>query len=132
LTVEHILPQNWVEHWPLGDGSTGLESAALWSADETDAIAIATHARNAACQTLGNLTLITQPLNAAASNSPWQAKKAELLHSLLPINQALASKQVWDEDAIAERGEALLDRALKLWPRPGAHDGPAGASSSSG
>ena len=38
-------------------------------------------------------------------------------HSLLPINQQLHEIEVWDEEAIANRGNALLERALKLWPR---------------
>ena len=25
LTVEHLMPQAWIEHWPLPDGSTGME-----------------------------------------------------------------------------------------------------------
>lgn len=117
LTVEHILPQHWIENWPLPDGSTGLAMEALWAAEEDDAIAVATRVRNDACQLFGNLTIVTQSLNSAASNSAWPEKKSQLLHSLLPINQVVQTKDVWGEEAIAERGESLLNRALKLWPR---------------
>lgn len=118
LTVEHILPQNWIEHWPLPDGSDGMASKDLWSADEKDPRAIATRERNSALQTFGNLTILSQALNSAASNAPWREKKPELLrHSLLPINQQLHETKVWDEAAIQERGAALFERALKLWPR---------------
>jgi uncharacterized protein with ParB-like and HNH nuclease domain len=118
LTVEHILPQGWLNHWPLPDGSTGMNNNELWEATENDPRAEATRKRNAAVQTLGNLTILTQPLNSAASNNSWEVKKPELLlHSLLPINQNLQNVEVWDETAIQKRGEELFQRALQLWPR---------------
>jgi len=118
LTVEHILPQNWIEHWPLQDGSKGLTVAELWTAEPQDAKATATRNRNAILQTFGNLTILTQALNSAASNSGWLEKKTELLrHSLLPINQQLHSIDAWDEETIADRASVLLKRALEVWPR---------------
>lgn len=118
LTVEHILPQEWIEHWPLPDGSIGLSPTELWTAAQDELRAVDTRRRNAALQTLGNLTILTQALNSAASNSAWKDKKPELLrHSLLPINQQLHDVEVWDESAIANRSDALLKRAFKVWPR---------------
>lgn len=118
LSVEHILPQHWIEHWPLADGSDGLSQQELWAADAGDPRAEATHRRNAALQTLGNLTILRSALNSAASNNPWKHKKPELLlHSLLPINQQLQPLSVWDEEAIAKRSDDLFEMALKLWPK---------------
>lgn len=118
LTVEHILPQAWVEHWPLLDGNKGMTEIELSKADPIDPRAIATRKRNEMLQTIGNLTILTQGLNSAASNSAWINKKPDLLrHSLLPINQQLNNKDSWDEATILERGETLLERAVKLWPR---------------
>lgn len=118
LTVEHILPQSWVENWPLADGTQGMTYSELWEAADDDPRAAATKARHAALQTLGNLTILTQPLNSAVSNSGWEKKKPEmLLHSLLPINQNLHNVITWDETAIQKRGEELFQRALEIWPR---------------
>jgi hypothetical protein len=118
LTVEHILPQQWHEHWPLADGSKGMTMTELWNAPKDDARAEATRRRNAALQTFGNLTILTQALNTAASHSAWLVKKPQLLsHSLLPINQQLQAVAVWDEAAIAKRSEVLFARALQIWPR---------------
>lgn len=118
LTVEHILPQQWQAKWLLPDGSPGLSTEALWTADKDDQRAAATRKRNATLQTIGNLTVLTQSLNSAVSNSEWGVKRPALLqHSLLPINQQLHAVAYWDEGAIAQRGEDLLSRALKLWPR---------------
>ena len=103
LTVEHILPQYWLEHWPLSDGIEGMNYYELVDADENDPRATATRRRNALLQTFGNLTILTSALNSSVSNSPWHEKRPELLrHSLLPINQQLHNEDVWDEGAIAK------------------------------
>ena len=118
LTVEHILPQQWIEHWPLADGSKGLSWSELSAAEQGDPCVEATRKRDAAIQTLGNLTILTQGLNSSVSNGAWKDKKPELMrHSLLPINQQFHDVGVWDEGAIARRSDALLKRALKVWPR---------------
>jgi hypothetical protein len=68
LTVEHILPQRWQENW--------LLSSQLSEDQKAEAI----DRRNAALQTLGNLTILTQELNSSLSNSQWSVKKPELLN----------------------------------------------------
>lgn len=120
LTVEHILPQNWYEHWPLEDGSKWLSRDEWYEADLDDPRDDLTRRRNALLQTFGNLTIIMQPLNSSVSNSAWTTKKPELLKaSLLPINQQLHGVDVWDEASIKKRGREIFDRALKIWPAPG-------------
>lgn len=119
LTVEHILPQSWIEHWPLPDGSQGLTGEELEATDAEDPRAKATWQRNSVLQTLGNLTILTGPLNSAVSNSAWKDKKPELLlASLLPINQQLHAAESWDETAIEQRSKELFARAIKIWPAP--------------
>ncbi|SAK65296.1 hypothetical protein AWB79_03209 [Caballeronia hypogeia] len=116
ITVEHIMPQGWVAHWPLQDGSKGIEDA--WLQGDGEPRALASERRDSLVQTFGNLTLITGSLNSSIKHGPWQEKRREILaHSLLPINTQLHQYDVWDEDAIETRGRELLDRALKLWPR---------------
>ncbi len=79
LTVEHIMPQEWMTHWPLQDGSMGYSEAQLQNAKPGDARCEATIARNTLTQTFGNLTIMTQALNSAVSNGPWKA------NGLVPI-----------------------------------------------
>lgn len=74
--------------------------------------------REALLQTLGNLTLITVPGNSAASNKAFPEKKTWLGESLLALNIPLQKRATWDEAAITERGEALADLAVKVWPAP--------------
>jgi len=117
-TIEHVMPQKWVANWPLPDGSKGMEDAELWLAKDTDPCAKATSQRKQAVQTFGNLTILTQALNSTQSNSAWADKQILMLqHSLLPINLDFHDVDVWDESAIALRGEKLFERALKIWPR---------------
>ena len=117
LTVEHLLPQNWVKNWPLSDGRVGLTVEELWRAQEDETLVTASRTRHAVVQTLGNLTILTQSLNSSLSNAAWPDKQKELRHSLLPINRMLHDYAHWDEKAVEQRSEELLSRALKLWPR---------------
>ena len=119
LTVEHLMPQAWVQFWPLPDGTLGMSEVDQFLADRHEPRFIASKQRDAVIQTFGNLTIITQPLNSAVSNNAWLVKKPVLLQSsLLPINSMLSSIDSWDESAIHRRGKDLLAYALKIWPRP--------------
>lgn len=116
LSIEHLLPQAWQAHWPLSA-----------SADR-DA---ATRARDAAIDQLGNLTLVTQRLNATVSNSAWPTKsKALRTHSVLLLttasvlappanaadNDAREWATEWDERRIQLRGLFLAEMARQAWP----------------
>jgi Protein of unknown function (DUF1524) len=56
LSIEHALPQAWEKHW-LPEPGPDLETRK--------------ERRAAHVNRLGNLTLVTQPLNSALSNAPW-------------------------------------------------------------
>lgn len=120
LTVEHIMPQQWVENWPLEDGSKGLTDVEIWSAEDRNEPRVAmSEERNRILHTVGNLTILTQELNASMSNSAWQVKGPALLKSsLLPINLQLQGVEKWNEITIKERADELFSRAIQIWPRP--------------
>lgn len=116
LTVEHVMPQAWRDHWPLAEHS---EPVAL--------------DRDRQVHTLGNLTLVTGKLNPALSNRPWtdtdsatngfggQGKRSYLLqHSQLKLNaQLVAENEVeWSVAAIRDRGRRLAHKVCQIWPRP--------------
>lgn len=104
LTIEHLLPQNWKEHWPL---PSELPS------DQ------ATERRERALHTFGNLTLLNGKLNPAISNGPWEQKITAIWeHSKLNLNRELLKLSTWDERAIRDRGDSLFRVALTTWPRP--------------
>lgn len=119
LTIEHLMPQEWIENWPMADGSLGLNYAQLEDVDPNDPGAIATRKRNALIHSIGNLTIVSQALNSAVSNSDWLTKKPEILKSsLLPINQQLVDKSEWNEASISDRSAELFKLALGIWPSP--------------
>ncbi len=74
--------------------------------------------RNAAVQTLGNLTLLNQYLNPAASNGSFEEKLVEYKHSVLRLNRHFDAAKEWDEHSIAARGKALGEALCRIWPRP--------------
>lgn len=119
-SIEHIMPQHWIEFWPLPDGTSGIPDEALGlPREDNDPRVVATIRRNELLHTLGNLTLVSQPLNASMSNDPWSLKRPNLIGaSLLPINLQLHSLPTWDEEAIEKRAHELFSRAREIWPAP--------------
>jgi hypothetical protein len=100
LTVEHVMPQTWTEHWPL---TAGLE------AEE----------RNLRINRLGNLTLTSGPLNSSLSNAPWATKRESLpKHTLLLLNHRVAAHESWSEAVIDARSIELARTICSLWPGP--------------
>lgn len=115
LTIEHLLPQTWEEHWPLPDvGGHGSVEAH--------------ERRQSLLHTVGNLTLLTRRLNPSVSNRPWEQKRPEILsHSALSLNRSLPAQ--WDEEAILARADHLAEVFSRRWQRP---EGGAPASSVAG
>ena len=113
LSVEHVMPQKWAKHWPLPSSLTTEERVEAQAA------------RNAKLHLLGNLTLVTPAHNSALSNAAWSAKQKELnLHSKLVLNGRLIDSypDTFDEAAIDERGAALADQIVSVWPGPDSWD----------
>lgn len=111
LTVEHVLPQSWEEHWPLPSG-TRVPRDRIGVPEAEQAAVVE---RDKALHTLGNLTLVTQPLNPSLSNREFIAKRGPLGESLLALNLAFQPLATWDETTIRERGERLANIAVGLW-----------------
>ena len=110
LTIEHVIPQSWEEHWPLAD------------AGDEEANAQAHRTRRERIHRLGNLSLVTGSLNPALGKDPWAVKKSQLLRfSTLQLNADLITNPnyatAFDDNSIDERGERLA--ALLVHERPG-------------
>ncbi|MCY4382097.1 MAG: DUF262 domain-containing protein [Nitrospinae bacterium] len=123
LTIEHIMPQSWAENWPLPNGLTA-PCESTWEAaynghaldDETKTLM---DEREQAVATLGNLTLVTGPLNAGIGNSGWMTKRERLGKSLLALNREVAANETWDELAIERRAADLAKLANNIWNAQG-------------
>jgi hypothetical protein len=105
LTIEHVMPQSWLANWPLP-----LEGSE--------------HERASLIDTIGNLTLLTAPLNTKVSNGPWDgtdSKKSGLhKHDVLLLNRDLLDNVTgeWDESNIQTRTERLANYIVEIWPVP--------------
>lgn len=112
LTIEHVLPQSWKDHWPLPPEKDALRA-------ELD--------RDRLKHTLGNLTLATSAIQPELYNHGWVTKRGLLeKHSVLTltgdiirekVDDEMKPRESWDEDTIRVRGNALADRAIEIWPR---------------
>ncbi|MDA9918602.1 HNH endonuclease family protein [Erythrobacter sp.] len=106
VQVEHVMPQKWVEHWPLPD-------------------ALPADDRDFQIHGIGNLTLVSGRLNPKMSNGPWlpndrttKCKRDALeAHTLLYLNKNLlkSADDEWDEGSIAQRAEAMFQVASIIW-----------------
>jgi hypothetical protein len=126
LDIDHILPQSWYTYWPLADGSKISSDEAFAAAplryltEGVDAKAKAILKREDAVSRIGNLTLVHYGVNRALQNHAFDAKRKALFdHSNLQLNRGLMQRSAWDEDTIADRGEALFEAAVRIWPGPG-------------
>ena len=108
LEIEHIMPQAWEPFWGL-DETTSREE------------------RNWALHGIGNLTLISGPLNKELSHGPWVAVAQEpskrnglQLHSKLDLNARLLRDHPdrWDEASMKGRANELFEAARTIWPDP--------------
>ncbi len=113
LTIEHIMPQGWTDHWPI-PGFDHLED------DDLDPEHVARQTeRHGTINKLGNLTLLTHNLNATVSNGPFSVKMpAVRAHSSLALNRELNAYDHWDEETIAERAAGLFQVACGIWVAP--------------
>jgi hypothetical protein len=101
LWVEHVMPQNWRAHWPL-------------PADAPDEVAVE---RDRLVHSLGNLTIVTDRLNASMGDRHFDQKREDLVaHSNLTLNREIAKAASWDEAAIRARGARLAEMAASIWP----------------
>src|SRR6478736_4780599 len=123
LTIEHVLPNKWAEHWPLADGVKAPLDHVV-SADDPRHGSI--RRREVLKHTLGNLTLLTPSGNPRLGNLPFTmaddsvglSKQDALRASLLKMNQEIAAHDDWTEDRIETRGKLLAKRVIGLWPSP--------------
>lgn len=108
-SLEHIMPKKWINHW-----EAPTEHALI---DE----------RHRKLLTLGNLTIITQALNASIRDADWETKKAgrgadkaglKKYAEGIDTFSDFMCKKIWDEAAIAERAEFLHNNAIEVWDAP--------------
>lgn len=123
LTVEHVMPDSWSTNWPLSNGvkpTADQMTQAYFVVDEDDSVVGQIARRQRLKHNIGNLTLLTQPMNSKQSNAAWADKRAALQDpkygSLLVINKEITAHETWSEADVENRNADLLCYAVKLWP----------------
>jgi len=89
--IEHIMPDN-KQFWKVEEDT---HKANLWR--------------------LGNLTLLSGPLNIEISNKPFKDKQAAYADSVIYPNKELVRYSVWGESEIKDRQKRLFEYAIKIW-----------------
>jgi len=112
--IEHVMPRKWAAHWPI-EGS---------DPDDTEA------GRDRLIHTIGNLTLLTQRLNARVSNGPWAGEPGKRSgvrsNDVLLLNRDLLelAGDEWTVEKIRQRTADMTELILKIWPAPEGHRSP--------
>jgi len=121
LTIEHVLPQKWYEHWPLKGDRIPQEEfeiavhAVMTESDKNGYYHKIVN-RNNQLHSLGNLTLLTTSLNPSVSNSSFGVKQKELAkQSTLVLNTYFIDFEDWDESTINKRTELLIEDIIQIW-----------------
>lgn len=109
LSIEHAMPQDWEDNWPLPDDATDEQINDRW----------------AHINRLGNLTLVTQPLNSRfrmRRGSPLRlastasATNSKFAASCSSISVSASTRNGTGRSSIS--GTELTDRILRVWPGP--------------
>jgi hypothetical protein len=64
---------------------------------------------------IGNLTILTDPMNRDCESKPFSEKKAFYCKSKYGIAKTLCDLPDWDENAIKKRKADLAEIAAKIW-----------------
>lgn len=105
-SLEHLMPKKWRNKWGLLDSEE--------KSKQRDSILL----------TLGNLAIITQPLNASIRDSKWEDKKTgknkidsglnTCAAGLYTMTNVLCQNE-WDENQIRDRAKWLYSQAKEMW-----------------
>lgn len=121
LTIEHVLPQTWYEHWSLEghlihQNEFDIAEHAVMTEEDPSGYYHKIINRKNKLHSLGNLTLLTTSLNPSVKNSSFDVKKKELAkQSTLLLNTYFIDFENWDESTIEKRTELLIDDIIEIW-----------------
>lgn len=125
ISVEHVMPQQWTDNYPLAGETIPKEMNNDWFDESTEEakemherLWPAIQQRRTLIHSIGNLTAVTSTLNTAMRNAGFTDKKRYLRESVLTLNRYFDQVSDWDEKAIEGRADSLLRHANVLWSRP--------------
>ncbi|WP_091417747.1 DUF262 domain-containing protein [Arthrobacter sp. OV608] len=112
LSIEHLLPQEWEQNYPLTDSSIEGKQR-----------------REFMVNRLGNLTLLTQGLNSMVGNAPWYKKRVGIQKNAVMLITSASVLQPppdvedpnwldsWTDEKIQVRNDYFAKLILENWRR---------------
>ena len=97
VTIEHLMPQTLSDDWK---NYLGGESKAL--------LIFNTYINN-----IGNLALLSRPLNSENSNEIWDKKKKNIQDAQFILTNNINKEEKWDDSSILKRCNNLIELSLK-------------------
>ena len=112
LNIEHVMPEQWEENWPLPNAEeSGPEAQGRKAVRARD--------RDQCLQSIGNLTLLIGKFNSELQNKAFPEKQPLIWEkSRLKITRKISDSntKVWDVSQIREREKNLANLFCKIWP----------------
>lgn len=102
VTVEHLMPQTLSDDWKRYLG--GKDKALL--------------IYNTYINNIGNLALLSRPMNSENSNAIWDIKKNNVKDAQFVLTNSIDKNCEWGEDSILKRCEYITNLALKYITGP--------------
>jgi len=102
VTVEHLMPQTLNDTWKRYLGGESKASMIY----------------NTYINNIGNLALLSRPLNSENSNAKWDKKKKNIVNSQFVLTNSIDMDCKWDDSAIIDRCNELTGLALKYITGP--------------
>ena len=125
LDIDHIMPQSWFKHWPLGNfghidkPEVSLAELTRISGHDLSEREQAILDRSDCIPRLGNLTLLNLSVNREAQAKAFDEKRRLLIaNTNLRLNVPLVAQESWDKSTITDRSAEFAAAAISIWPRP--------------
>lgn len=97
VTVEHLMPQTLSSEWKMYLGGDGKASLIF----------------NTYINNIGNLALLSRPLNSENSNAIWDKKKKNIQDSQFILTNGINKDCKWDENAIINRCNDIIELSIR-------------------
>ncbi len=120
-SIEHVMPKEWYAHYELEGEIISKEIIDGWDIfdnEEESAKWDKVELRNNLIHSIGNLTIVTMPLNATMRNASFKEKKEDLRNSIFFLNRYFDNLENWDEKEIDRRARWLFEKARYIWAAP--------------
>ena len=102
VTVEHLMPQTLSDDWKNDLGG------------ETEASLV----YNTYINNIGNLALLSRPLNSENSNAVWEKKRKNIEDSQFILTNSIKEIEQWNDDTIKNRCKEITELSLEYIKGP--------------